>query len=317
MHRRPRRLRLALVAVVAPLLLVLAPAVSTAAEDLAGASNLRPGDAVASATQLPIRWDAASGATQYEVQVFVAGMWTPSFQTLTTSTSVVATGLAPDTQYFVVVTARHGAEEGPSTADFFETLKGAPSAFGDVPTNHVFAYHMQWLAAEGVTKGYGAPPNLTFQPSAPVLREQMAAFLYRLAGEPEFDAPTTSPFLDVSTAHVFYREIAWLADAEITTGYDVPGGKEFRPSQPVLREQMAAFLFRYAGEWTIDPEEPTFTDVPTTHRFFSEIEWLADRRVSTGYDEAGGTRTFRGSQPVLREQMAAFLYRYEVLPTAM
>jgi hypothetical protein len=216
------------------------------------------------------------------------------------------------------LTARHGDTEGPSTADFFETLAGPPLAFGDVPANHAFAYHMQWLSAKGVTTGYGTPPNVTFQPSAPVLREQMAAFLYRLAGEPEFDAPATSPFTDVATSHVFFTEIAWLADQGITTGYEEAGGtRTFRPSQPVLREQMAAFLFRYSGDWTADPEEPTFTDVPPPHRFFSEIEWLADRRISTGYEEAGGTRTFRGSQPVLREQMAAFLYRYEVLLTAM
>lgn len=63
---------------------------------------------------------------------------------------------------------------------------------------------------------------------------------------PEFTAPSTSPFLDVPTSHVFYDEIAWLADTGITTGWTVTGGAEFRPTWPVKRDQMAAFLYRYA-----------------------------------------------------------------------
>ena len=34
----------------------------------------------------------------------------------------------------------------------------------------------------------------------------MAAFLYRMAGSPEFDAPSTSPFTDVSESSEFYKE---------------------------------------------------------------------------------------------------------------
>jgi hypothetical protein len=77
----------------------------------------------------------------------------------------------------------------------------------------------------------------------------MAAFLWRMAGsKPVANLPTTSPFLDVPTTHVFYPQMVWLSRTEITTGYGVPGGIEFRPGQPVLREQMAAFLYRY-DDW--------------------------------------------------------------------
>ena len=51
--------------------------------------------------------------------------------------------------------------------------------------------------------------------------------------------------IDVA-GNTFAEEIAWLAGAGVTTGYDNPtGGVSFRPSDAVLREQMAAFLYRF------------------------------------------------------------------------
>lgn len=118
----------------------------------------------------------------------------------------------------------------------------AVTSFSDVPGNHTFKTEIDFLAGTGITTGYA---DGTFRPSQPVLREQMAAFLYRLAGEPEFTAPATSPFADVPTSHTFYREITWLASTKVTTGYTEAGVTTFKGSQPVLREQMAAFLFRF------------------------------------------------------------------------
>lgn len=45
----------------------------------------------------------------------------------------------------------------------------------------------------------------------------------------------------------FAKEISWMADTGISTGYDIGSGKrEYRPYQPVARDAMAAFLYRYA-----------------------------------------------------------------------
>lgn len=52
-----------------------------------------------------------------------------------------------------------------------------------------------------------------------------------------------------------------------------------------------------------------FTDVPPGTQFYSEISWLSTAGISTGWDEAGGTKTFRPLQSVNRDAMAAFLYR--------
>ncbi|EFQ82163.1 hypothetical protein HMPREF0063_12687 [Aeromicrobium marinum DSM 15272] len=187
-------------------------------------------------------------------------------------------------------------------------LVGArPNGFFDVPPGPGFRNEILWLAGRGITTGY---EDGSFRPSGPVLREQMAAFLYRLAGSPAVtNLPPVSPFRDVATNHVFYREIVWLSRSGITTGY---ADGTFRPSDPVLREQMAAFLYRYefgSSGGPVDTDGPTFTDVRRPFVFFDQVEWLAREGISTGYDDG----TFRGGQPVLREQMAAFLNRYELL----
>ncbi len=198
--------------------------------------------------------------------------------------------------------------------DLVEPEPEAP--FADVPTTHTFFEEISWLATQGVTTGYTeANGTMTFRPSQPVLREQMAAFLYRTAGSPPWTAPAASPFTDVPTSHTFYREITWLADQGVTTGYrEANGTTTFRPSQPVLREQMAAFLYRTAGSDFVDEDGATFVDVPPDATFFDEIEWLATTDITTGYLERGDTLSFRGPQPVLREQMAAFLFRFDQLP---
>ncbi len=178
-----------------------------------------------------------------------------------------------------------------------------PLEFSDVPETHPFRHAVFWMTYRQLTTGYQENGRFAFRPSAPVLREQMAAFLYRYAGHPDVDdLPEVSPFTDVPTSHVFYAEIVWLSRSGITTGY---ADGTFRPSEPVLREQMAAFLHRFAG--VIDGGASTFSDVPDTHVFADEIAWMADLGITTGYADG----TFRPSAPSLREQLAAFLYRFD------
>ncbi|MEG9227468.1 S-layer homology domain-containing protein [Aeromicrobium sp. Sec7.5] len=189
-----------------------------------------------------------------------------------------------------------------------------PIVFDDV-AGTTFQADIEWLVAAGITTGYdNGDGTVSFRGSQAVLREQMAAFLYRFehdGANPPSSAPSAT-FSDART-NTFTKHIAWLAGEGVTTGY--PDGT-FRPSAPVLREQMAAFLYRLAGEPDFTPPATSpFADVPTTSTFYREITWLAEQRVTTGYREANGATTFRGAQPVLREQMAAFLNRFDELPS--
>lgn len=126
------------------------------------------------------------------------------------------------------------------------------SPFKDVSTGQQFYKEMTWLAGTGITTGW---PDGTFRSGAPVNRDAMAAFLFRLAGSPDYyTPPKVSRFTDVSTKNQFYKEISWLADQGISTGWvnNHTGTRTFAPSQPVNRDAMAAFMYRFDQQGWIE-----------------------------------------------------------------
>jgi Tol biopolymer transport system component len=178
---------------------------------------------------------------------------------------------------------------------------GPHPLFSDVLDTHPFRCDIEWLVDHEIAAGF---PDGTFVPTLPLSRQAMAAFLYRFAGEPAFDPPSTPTFPDVATDHAFFLEIEWLAAEGVTTG---SADGTFGPTRSVQRQSMAAFLYRLAGEPDFDPPTtPTFPDLDTDDVFFLEIEWLASVGVAEGFDD----ETFRPTFVVSRQAMAAYLHRY-------
>ena len=209
---------------------------------------------------------------------------------------------------------------GAGLADANAALGGyvppAVSPFADVSTGQQFYKEMAWLAGQGISAGWVDGNGIrTYRPLQPISRDAMAAFLYRLAGSPEYTAPDVSPFADVSTNQQFYKEMAWLAQRGISTGWvDGNGIRTYHPLDSINRDAMAAFLYRFAGspEYTAPAVSP-FADVSTGQQFYKEMAWLADRWISTGWTDANGVRSYRPLQPINRDAMAAFLYRLSFL----
>ncbi|WP_421083251.1 S8 family serine peptidase [Rothia nasimurium] len=131
--------------------------------------------------------------------------------------------------------------------------------------------------------------------------------------------PTTAPapapvpqlapgqiFSDVPPGLPYFSEINWLSKQGITTGWDMGTHKEFRPLTSIERGAMAAFFYRMAGSPAFTaPAKPTFSDVPTDHQFYKEIEWMASKKITTGFVD----KTFHPEEAVNRDAMAAFFYR--------
>ncbi|MBF1676566.1 MAG: S-layer homology domain-containing protein [Rothia sp.] len=175
--------------------------------------------------------------------------------------------------------------------------------FKDVPADYPFVNDINWLAQRRITTGY---PDGTFRPNGSVERGAMAAFFYRMAGSPQFTAPSTPSFKDVPRDHPFYKEIEWMRARGITTGWS---DGTFRPNDAVNRDAMAAFFYRFAGSPAYSaPAVSPFSDVSTGSQFYREIAWLADQRITTGWPDG----SFRPVQPIERGAMAAFLHRYNV-----
>ncbi|WP_237201922.1 S8 family serine peptidase [Rothia nasimurium] len=174
--------------------------------------------------------------------------------------------------------------------------------FKDVPEDHVLYKEIAWLAQRGITTGWG---DGTFRPNNPIQRDQMAAFFYRLAGSPQYTVPSVSPFVDVPTDHVLYKEIAWMHSMGITTGW---ADGTFRPNDSVKRDQMAAFFYRFAGKPDFEaPAQSPFVDVDHGHVLYREVAWLQSVGVTTGWADG----TYRPGIAIQRDQMAAFIYRFD------
>ncbi len=195
----------------------------------------------------------------------------------------------------IYLTDATGAALGGDTGHYI------PDMLNDVYDDDPFGDEILWLAQYGIVGGYS---DGSFRNRAPVNRDAMAAFLYRAVhGDDPAPACTDAPFEDVLAEHPFCGEIAWLAEGGISTGW---ADGTYRPSEPISREAMAAFLYRLSegAEAPVCDSGP-FTDVTTASAFCGEIAWLADTGVTTGWPDG----TFRPGALIERQAMAAFLFR--------
>ena len=177
--------------------------------------------------------------------------------------------------------------------------------FRDVSPSRVFFLEITDLAARGITKGWGTPPNAEFRPNEDNLRDAMIAFIYRAKGSPAYTAPKTSPFTDVSPSKPFYKEICWAYDEGISRGWGTGSNRTFRPYEEVKRDAVAAFLYRAAGV-NHTSTNSGFSDVPASHVFAKEITWLSKAGIARGWDDG----TFRPNAFIKRDQMATFMMRW-------
>lgn len=118
--------------------------------------------------------------------------------------------------------------------------------FKDVNRQTPHAEDILWLAHAGVSEGFS---DGGFHPYATVVRQDMAAFLRRLARKSSSsDASGWVPskgdwgsFVDVGSKTPHVEDVLWLAHAGISNGFP---GKRFSPLGTVKRCDMAAFLQR-------------------------------------------------------------------------
>jgi hypothetical protein len=118
-----------------------------------------------------------------------------------------------------------------------EPAPAGSSPFSDVPASHQFHDAIVWAAEEGVATGFD---DGTFRPATLVSRQGVAAWLWRLDGEPDVVDPPT--FSDVPVGSLFEEPIAWLASSGVTEGF---ADGTFRPKLPISRQGLAAWICRY------------------------------------------------------------------------
>jgi len=174
--------------------------------------------------------------------------------------------------------------------------------FTDVPNGQQFYQYIIRLISNGITAG--CAPEL-YCPQNSVNRGQMAVFLLKSKnGQCYTPPPCTGVFADVACpGNGFAPWIEALATAGITGGC---GGGNYCPANPVLRQQMAAFLLKALHGSTFVPPacNGDFQDVPCPSLFADWIEQLAAENITGGC----GAGNYCPLNPVRRDQMSAFLF---------
>jgi hypothetical protein len=180
---------------------------------------------------------------------------------------------------------------------------------------------VRWLAATWILgfdmRGSPLPPGAD-QPR-PLAEEFLSLAVYRgLPGPPSGQAPTPNPtwvlaprpqptargcasvFADVPPSHWAYAFVYRLACERVVSGYD---DQTFRPDRPTTRAQLAKMLVLANGWTLVNPQLPSYSDVPPTNPFFTYVETATARRIVAGYDSG----LFRPTRPVTRAQVAKML----------
>lgn len=132
---------------------------------------------------------------------------------------------------------------------FLYRMEGSPkvnlpakSPFKDVKPGDPFYKEIIWAKQQGVSTGWS---DGTFRPNDKIKRDAMAAFMYRLADEPSVNTSKTS-FKDVSKKTQFYKEIEWMKQSGLSTGWS---NGTYRPYDNTNRDATAAFLKRFSDKF--------------------------------------------------------------------
>jgi len=180
--------------------------------------------------------------------------------------------------------------------------------FPDVPVTHMFCPGIEWMADRGFTTGY---TDGSFRPTTTVSRQAIAAQLFRMAGQVRSPSGcAVAPFTDVPVGHPFCTEISWAKSSGLTGGF---GDGSFRPTEPVSRVALAAFVARLAGSAPLPScAAKPFDDVETAYTLCPHVAWASDVGVITGYSDG----TFRPAAPVTRQAASTMLFRAWSVPRA-
>ena len=191
--------------------------------------------------------------------------------------------------------ASEAVKESVAPIQLMADAGGEPAAFTDVDENAWYAKAAAYAQANGLMDGTGEGK---FDPTGTLTRAMMVTVLYRFAGEPAVTGG--SGFQDVKTGAWYEKAVTWAQRERIVTGY---GNGSFGVDDPLTREQMAAVLWRYAGEPEVS-ETAAFADETSVSRWAkTAVAWARENSVINGV----GDNRFDPKGTANRAQLAQVL----------
>lgn len=176
--------------------------------------------------------------------------------------------------------------------------------FTDVDQTRYYHEAVDQLYQDGIMKGMS---DTVYGVDQPMTRGMVVTVLYRMAGSP--DVTGTSTFTDLRKGAYYEKAVIWAAENDIAQGYNKA---TFAPDQTVSRQQMAAFLYRYAKIQGMDVSGQSdlsgFKDNGSVGQYAkTAMAWA----VNAGIIQGTATDTLAPTDVLLRQQCAVMLYRLE------
>lgn len=180
---------------------------------------------------------------------------------------------------------------------------GAGNPFTDVSETDWFFEDVMFVYDNGLMVGTS---DTTFSPYGDTSRAMVATVLWRMEGSPAQEGD--DPFTDTESGAWYSDGITWAAEAGIAEGY---GGGLFGPNDPVTREQLAAFFYRYAEYrgYDLSPTDDLsgFTDADSVSDWAQEaMKWAIGSGLIAGRDD----KRIDPQATATRAEFAAMLHRF-------
>ena len=178
---------------------------------------------------------------------------------------------------------------------------GGVSGFGDVPQTSWFADAVKYVSENKLMNGTS---TTAFSPNENMSRAMLATVLYRMSGE---TAEADSSFGDVSSSAYYAAAVNWASSKGIVNG---TGADAFSPNASITREQLAAMLYRYAGEPSVSADLSAYTDAVSISPYAEKaVEWCVAKGILSG---KSATR-LAPQDTATRAECAAMLQRFAAL----
>lgn len=184
----------------------------------------------------------------------------------------------------------------------------AGSSFVDVKPSMWYTESIEFAHRNNLIDGYDSGE---FKPNSNADRGTVVVALYRLWGA--YSTSYRSSFSDIDISNLELNSaVEWATGNtirfKITSGY---GDGRFGPNDPVTREQLAAFFYRYAAFKRYDTNSRTnlsqYTDRGNISDYALEaMQWA----VSQGLISGTSSTTLSPKNTVTRAQLAAILMRF-------
>lgn len=187
------------------------------------------------------------------------------------------------------------------------TTTFAATKFTDVPTSYWAYNEINFIVDKGLFNGTTAT---TFSPEAQMKRGQLAAVLYRYAGEPKVTG--TSGYSDVSSSMYYADACTWAKKNNIFMA-DKLNATNLNPDEGITRSEFAVMLYNFAklnGVAEVDKNAKNpFTDMKDVSDELKTA--LVNWAVPAGVLNGTSSTTMSPFAAIKRSHVAAMLYRYE------